>query len=265
MRQITVGEFLNAVEKNDQRVTEYSLGGDGSGGKCDCIGLIIGALRLAGLKWDGTHGSNWAARNAVDDLHRVDNASDLIPGMVVFKAREPGENGYDLPDRYKNSGDLRDYYHVGVVTSINPMRITHCTSVAGGIKVDDKLGAWHYAGYLKQVDYKEETMEPLYQAEVFAQNGKPVCMRSQPSNNGKVIEKIPCGVVVDVLEEINADWAKISDQNVIGYMMRRFLKQKNDDGNDTGNLFVMPLDDAVLLHDHLQAALEILNRNCNWG
>ena len=262
MKTITVAEFLQAVQKNASRVTEYSLGGDGSGGKCDCIGLVIGALRLAGLVWGGLHGSNWAARNAVDDLHKVDNAADLIPGMVVFKAREPGESGYNLPDKYKNSGDLRDYYHVGVVTQINPLRITHCTSVPGGIKVDDKLGAWKYAAYLKQVDYQEVgPVEALYQAEVWAENGQPVRLRSNPSTRAKEIEQIPVNVTVDVLEEVNDTWAKINDSGVVGYMMRKFLKRDND----TDNLFVMPLKDALLLRDHLQAALDILDRNCNWG
>lgn len=69
-------------------------------------------------------------------------------GNLVFKAREPGEDKYDLPSSYKNHPDQRDYYHVGVVTSIDPLVISHCTGVPGGIKKDNKLGAWHYTGKL---------------------------------------------------------------------------------------------------------------------
>lgn len=225
MQQITVAQFLSAVERNAQRVNEYSLGCDGSGGKCDCIGLIIGALRLAGLKWTGTHGSNWTARNAVTDLHRVSSAGSLIPGMVVFKAREPGEDRYSLPAAYRTSPDQRDYYHVGVVTSVNPLRITHCTSVPGGIKVDTVLGQWKYAGKLKQVNYEEDDpMETLYQAIVTAANGLPVRLRADASANAKVVEQIPVGTVVDVLEE-GADWDRISDSGVEGFMMSKFLKK----------------------------------------
>ncbi len=264
MQQITVARFLSAVEQNAQRVREYSLGCDGSGGKCDCIGLIIGALELAGLEWTGTHGSNWAARNAVTDLHRISNAGSLIPGMVVFKAREPGENGYALPDKYKSSGDLRDYYHVGVVTSVNPLRITHCTSVPGGIKVDDKLGAWKYAGQLKQVDYKEEApMEPLYQAEVYADNKQPVKVRQGPGTNYKVIEQIPCGEEVDVLEETNAEWDKINDQGVVGYMMRKFLRPADaaDDGQDApGGAEIITRQELKEIQVCLANALRIINK-----
>jgi len=263
--QITVAQFLSAVEQNAQRVKEYALGCDGSGGKCDCIGLIIGALELAGLQWAGTHGSNWAARNAVDDLHRIDSAGSLILGMVVFKAREPGENGYALPDKYKSSGDLRDYYHVGVVTSINPLRITHCTSVPGGIKADNSLGAWRYAGKLKQVDYEQEEqpMDVLYEAKVYAENGYPVKLRKGPSTKEKVIEQIPCGTVVDVLEEVNADWARISDSGVEGCMMRKFLRPVEDapgDGQDVpGGAEIITRQELKEVQVCLINALRIIN------
>ena len=42
---IALNKFLNAAEENAARVTEYHKGGSGDGGKCDCIGLIIGAKR----------------------------------------------------------------------------------------------------------------------------------------------------------------------------------------------------------------------------
>ena len=42
-----LADFLGAINKNIERITEgYKLGHDGSDGYCDCIGLIIGALRI---------------------------------------------------------------------------------------------------------------------------------------------------------------------------------------------------------------------------
>ena len=205
-------------------------------------------------------GTGWIAESHIQSYKNQPDveivaAADLIPGMVVFKAREPGEEKCDLPDKYKNSGDLRDYYHVGVVTQINPLRITHCTSVPGGIKVDDKLGAWHYAGYLKQVDYQEAPMEALYQAEVFAKNGQPVRLRSNPSTSAKVIEQIPVGAVVDVLEETSDAWAKISDAGVIGYMMRKFLMMADNEGGA-----LLTHADLKEIQACLSNALRIINR-----
>ena len=89
--------WLNKVDEIAAEGPSYKLGHDGSDGACDCIGLIIGAIRRAGGEWNGTHGSNWAARNAVDALHAVADAGDLQVGQAVFKAAEPGKSGYNLP------------------------------------------------------------------------------------------------------------------------------------------------------------------------
>lgn len=37
---------------------EYQIGRDGTKGKCDCVGLGIGALRRMGIEYSGLHGSN---------------------------------------------------------------------------------------------------------------------------------------------------------------------------------------------------------------
>lgn len=222
---ITLQAFLDGVTRNVARIKQYQLGGDGSGGSCDCIGLIIGAVRLAGGKWTGTHGSNYAARNEMRTLGRI---TEPFLGEIVYKAREPGEKGYDLPAKYKTSGDLLDYYHVGVVTSINPLNITHCTSVAGGIKIDTTLGQWEYGGELSKVNYGgNNQMDVLYQAVVTADNSYPVKLRKQPRTNAVIINQIKQGTLVDVLEE-QGDWDYISVDGIAGYMMHKFLRKADD-------------------------------------
>lgn len=143
--------FIAQVEAIAQASPVYRLGGDGSDGTCDCIGLVIGAIRQAGGAWMGTHGSNYAARYEMRELLPVTDAGELCLGDVVYKARTPGQAGYALPERYKNDPDQRDYYHVGVVTATSPLEITHCTGP--GIVRDTKLGKWVYRGRLKKVDY----------------------------------------------------------------------------------------------------------------
>lgn len=234
---ISLSNFLAAVQQNRARVNRYESGGDGMGGKCDCIGLIIGAVRLAGGKWPWTHGSNYTARNRIDNLRPVSSPSDVALGELVFKAREPGESSYALPDTYKNSPDQRDYYHVGVVTSVSPFCITHCTSVDGGIQQDSKLGKWRFAGLLNLLDYKgdDPMEEALFQAVVHADNGYPVKMRSQPSTNGAVIASVPLGSKVDVLETVSDTWDKIRYDGSIGYMMSKFLRTMADDPVQDGD------------------------------
>lgn len=228
---IPLDTFLRCVRENAERVKEYEKGHDGSDGKCDCIGLIIGALALAGFKWPGVHGSNWAARNAMSDFGYINYVPGMFLGEIVYKAREPGEDKYALPSQYNNSGDPRDYYHVGVVTGINPLEITHCTSVAGGIKRDNVLGAWRWGGKLKYVDYneREETdMEVPYQAIATADSGKTVNLRQGPDKKSVIIARVPVGDTVTVLDELG-EWDRVSYHGKIGYMMALYVWPVNED------------------------------------
>lgn len=228
---IALKQFLSAVQENADRIRAYELGHDGRDGKSDCIGLIIGALSLCGFSWPGVHGSNWAARNAMATFGYIEGENQCFPGMIVYKAREPCEDRYDLPGSYKNSPDQRDYYHVGVVTSTAPLVITHCTSVEGGIKQDSSLGKWRWGGKLKYVDYDTEDvpMQEYYEARVHADNGKPVNMRKSPSTQSTVMVQVPVGTVVTVAHELNDTWASINYQGKDGYMMRKFLRKSDSE------------------------------------
>ena len=267
---IFIEKFLQSVQKNIERIHSYELGHDGSDGKCDCIGLIIGALRMAGIKWPWTHGSNYTARNKVDNFRHVSSASELRLGELVFKAREPGDEKYALPASYDDHPDRRDYYHVGVVTSVNPLEITHCTSVAGGIKRDSTLGQWRWAGELALVDYDDEdedefqAEDALYQAAVYAENGYPVKMRKQPSTGAGVCAKIPIGTVVDVLDELDG-WAKIGLDGQTGYMMRKFLSKEDDAPDMDAEDFCIDRETLVELKATLVPFLQAIERALNGG
>ena len=223
---ISLEKFLEKVEANISRTNEYSLGSDGTNGKCDCIGLIIGALRLGGEKWPWTHGSNYTARNRIKNLRKISRTSELKLGEAVFKAKEPGESGYDLPSKYKNGSDLRDYYHVGVVTNTAPFEIMHCTSVAGGIKRDTSLGKWNYAGEIDLVDYNSladsnkslEEYEMLFEAKAV-NSGAYLNLRSGPGQTYKAIAKIPRGSIVKVIEIYDDTWWRVEFEGVVGYAM----------------------------------------------
>lgn len=229
---ITVEKFLECVQKNASRVTHYESGGDGSGGGCDCIGLIIGALRLAGEQWKGTHGTNWAARNAIQEPwpYKLTQENELWPGMIVFKMREKNDPGYSLPDSYKDSGDSRDFYHVGVVMAVKPLTIMHCTSVEGGIKTDDTPGQWGFYAKLKGIVYpgQENKEETLYHARVISENGFPVRLRPKPNTERDEICKVEVNKVVSVLDDSLDGWDKVEYTGIIGYMMSEFLVPLGD-------------------------------------
>lgn len=229
-----IATFLAMVARIKSLNPKYRQPGDGSDGTCDCIGLIIGAIRRMGLKWSGIHGSNWTARKEFVSLKHITDKSQLELGDVVLKAFEPNENGWDLPDRYRRggkyyNGDLRDYYHAGVVTSVAPFNITHMSKK---MTVDTKLGKWSYGGKLRiLVNAAGGIAEPTspagtpatgVRAVVVAESGGTVNFRRTPSLKGALIERIPLGVTVEIVAP-GETWASIKYGNKTGYMMAQYL------------------------------------------
>ena len=257
-----VQKFLAMVEVIKRLNPAYKQPGDGSNGVCDCIGLIIGALKRMGIIWTGIHGSNYGARYQTVGLEYIQSESQLRLGDAVYKASDPDgyvkkacnagrmKAKYKLPDRYKKghqyyNGDLKDYYHVGVVTQVSPLRITHMTSPR--MKVDTNLnGGWNYHGKVKPLVNAEKngsvpadnpvpsapTNVPVpsegSKAIVVADNGLPVKMREYPSTNCATWEKVPCGTEVTIVEP-GETWAKINGCGRQGwYMMAKFLDVVGD-------------------------------------
>lgn len=218
---ISLSAFLQGVAAIAALAPSYQLGHDGSDGSCDCIGLIIGGIRRGGGCWQGTHGSNYAARFETNNLRPICSAADLAVGEIVFKAHEPTQSGYSLPDRYADHADQRDYYHAGVVTSTAPLTITHCTGP--GIMTDKKLNKWNYHGWLSKVAQPakgdEQTMS-AQTATVTAASGSTVNLRSSP--NGTLVDRLPVGAVVSVIEEKDG-WVSVTYGEKTGWMMEQFL------------------------------------------
>ena len=215
---------------------------------------MIGAWRLSGNKWPWTHGSNYAARYRTSNLHTVNSEADLSFGNLVYKGRNPGDDKYDLPSKYKSGNDLTDYYHVGVVVNTAPLQIMHCTTVDGGIKIDTKLGAWKYTGGFNLLDEREgeDKMGGYpYKATVTADSGKTVNMRKAPDTTAKAIKAVPIGETVEVTDDYNDKWAAIVYEGKNGYMMREFLKAE-----DPGDEAAAKIRQATTL---LEEALTLLN------
>ncbi len=216
-KTIPLKGFLRGVDSIVQEAPAYRLGHDGSDGLCDCIGLIIGGIRRAGGTWSGIHGSNYAARQETLGLSPIRSAQELVTGQVVFKASSPGQAAYSLPARYAGDPDQRDYYHIGVVTAVSPLEITHCSGP--GILKDSKLGKWSYHGWLKKIS--QEGDEPMQESTlVTATSGSTVNLRSSP--HGPLLARVPVGTAVTVLSRQDG-WAQVSYQDQTGWMMERYL------------------------------------------
>ena len=226
---IKVNAFLARVKEIVASNPSYRTGGSGADGTCDCIGLIMGAMARNGQKQYPLHSSNYFARYEMKDLEPLETQS-LAAGHLVYKARVGNLNGRYLEGGRYYTGDLLDYYHVGVVTSVNPLEITHCTSGDGvdGITTDSSPRGWEYSGRMKNVDYEDGTEEEpnmAYTAFVTATNGKTVNLRKRPDANSELVVRVRIGDVVSV-QESAAGWSQvITAAGHTGYMMDAFLKR----------------------------------------
>lgn len=219
---MTVQAFLQAVGAICGEKPSYRIGGDGSDGTCDCVGLLMGAIRRCGPSSFPLHSSNYFARWRIDKPVPAEQAA-LAPGMAVIKAR--ADTG-QLNSRYKAggsfcNGDPLDYYHIGVVLSISPLKIVHCTSGGGanGIVTDTRLTGWTHAGRILDI---EEEPDMTRTAAVSTPDGNPLKLRPSPDTDHPPVARIPNGSTVTVLADAQG-WAKTVWQGQTGYCMSRFL------------------------------------------
>lgn len=223
--------FVEAVQRIAASQPTYRTGGDGSDGNCDCIGLIMGAL---GRKYD-LHSSNYFARCQMKTLDNLLDESQLHAGAVVYKSRRDTSQlnaRYQAGGRYYN-GDLLDYYHVGVVTRVDPLVITHCTSSENinGIAHDSSIGKWSHVGDLLDVELTDTAEENKMATimRVIAQTGETVNVRQRPDSESPRVGKVNVGQTVSVFEKADG-WAKIESGSLRGYMMTEFLQEEKQAG-----------------------------------
>ena len=233
---ITTTDFLREVKRIAQSNSTYRTGGRGVDGTCDCVGLIMGAMYRLGTSKYPMHSTNYFARYETDEKQPLEGAWQLQTGMIVYKDREDDSQlnaRYKLGGRYY-TGDLLDYYHVGVVTQTNPLEITECTEGGGvnGIDYDRSIKGWTHCGWVKGVTrgYEEgESDMATYKAWVYAPSGTTVNMRERPNSSGKLLDRVPIGTSVTVNESAQG-WAQVTVNGKTGYMMAQFLQYDPESG-----------------------------------
>ena len=251
---IALSAFLGAVEAIRALAPVYREGGSGLDGTCDCVGLIIGAMRRCGHARYPMHSSNYFARYQMAGLCRaVSHADELSLGEIVYKARDDqsGLNARYLAGGRYDTGDVLDYYHVGVVTCASPLRITHCTGP--GVIVDTALGKWNRAGRLQGIDYSgaqgagEEGR--AMQALVTAPSGTTVNLRERPNAKALLIRKVGVGSTVTVEEQAEG-WARVVYGGIRGYMMAQFLALENEQAEGSLEQRVATVEAWIAAHDN---------------
>ncbi|MBP5423953.1 MAG: SH3 domain-containing protein [Paludibacteraceae bacterium] len=256
MAQISVDKYVANVNSIYKKKPKYELGCDGSNGKCDCIGMCRGAIKKGGVTPLGLSGTNYAARYTIKNLKKITSVSQLKVGDVVLKGRPYSKNdNYPLPSRYLKggasyNGDTTNYYHIGTVTQINPLEITHMTSPTA--KKDTKLGNWNYFGQLPQVSYKKES-EVVVVVEYATVTGGSLNIRKEKSTSSTKLGVIPSGAKVAVTEH-GTDWCLVIYNSYTGYVMSKFLTFESGSGDSKVSI-TLSRENALALYEALKLSL----------
>lgn len=272
MSKIKVADLLSELNIMLKEHWSY-VWGSASKGCVDCSGALVYVFRKYGHSI--YHGSNRIARIEVDELLPISQAK---PGMAAFKARNPGDAEYALPSSYKSggknyNGDLRDFYHVGVVGQNG--KVLNAQSSSAGF-VESPIKTWTCVGYLTQVDYGDmqednmtngsnnsntsnDSIDILGTAEVIAESGSTVRMRSRPLKNAPIVANIKVGTLVNILEA-TSEWCQIEVDGKHGYMMSKFLNKlgsvQESEGDRNDSIDILALVDRVTNLEERVAALE---------
>ena len=230
MKTISAEKYVEGVNSIYIEQPTYRTGGDGSDGTCDCIGMCRGALKREGITADGMGGTNYAARHTIKALQKIKKADQLALGDVVLKVRAADDKDMPLPYKYRAGGTDYDakvgetnFTHIGTVTQVSPLRITHMTSPTA--KIDTSLGNWKWFGKLPWVEAERVEPDPDDEtATVWAESGKTVKMRAKPSTLCRLYWEVPVGETV-VVTDRGETWSGIIWNGLTGYMMTKFLKK----------------------------------------
>lgn len=213
MARIPVHDLIALFQRMYNEHWRYVWGGAESG--CvDCSGAFVWAFHQFGKSI--AHGSNSIARIYCEALQPISAAA---PGMAAFKLHRPSQDGYNLPDKYRDSPDQNDYYHIGLVDETGKYVLNAQSTSAGFTRT--KISKWGAVGFLKAVAYTKED-QPMQTMMVNCPDGETVRLREKPSTNAATICKVPSGDIVQGAD-YDLEWSRVDYDGRSGFMMNKYL------------------------------------------
>lgn len=161
--------------------------------------------------------------------------------FLFIQAFDDGE-----PAKYKGDG-YGNASHIGLVTMPRGEGAIH-SSASRGCVAESKFtgktipnGGWNKVGLWQQVSYDyggddppmpdpEPVVDMAIVGNVEPGKRQNVNLRKSPSKLAKLIDRVPCGETVTVLED-DGEWGHVRWKDKTGYMMSRFLIYEEDPGD----------------------------------
>lgn len=219
----------------------------------DCQAFVEKCLSDCGMHKDLAGSNAWyrevMKNGAIMSPEECVRQLGCVPkGAFLFiHAYDGGE-----PSKYHGDG-LGNASHIGICTGTRGEGAIHSSSSRGCVaesKFKGKTinGGWNRVGLWDQVayDYGGGT-EPIpgpqpdpgptpeitaIVGNVPAGNRQDVNLRAKASTNVKVIDRVPCGEVVEILK-YGDTWSKVRWKKKAGYMMSKYLLFDEEDYEET--------------------------------
>lgn len=224
----------------------------------DCSGALVALYKAYGLSI--YHGSNRIIRCHAARVIPELSQGDLKVGMAVLKYRTSLDKlsaAYKPGGMYYDDALPYDYYHIGLVTHVNPLRIVHSTPPRG--KADTTQGDWRVGIYLSDIDYGDDDMAAISVCKVM---GGRLALRSSPQSlNNNRIRWVEEGERVSILEQTAPQgWAYVTYNGQTGYMMTQYLEDVEDEGDGSPQApatitLTLPREAAQALYEALGKGL----------
>lgn len=258
----------------------------------DCSGAWVRCYKKHGFKI--LHGSNSIYRKECSSTGEITSNDVLKVGMMVFKNRFDGKE----PDQYIGDG-MGNFYHIGAVTSINPLVITHATSpnAKQDKKFNSKRNGWTHWGIGKRVDIfsadvqngnqaaeGEEKMEKIGELQdktcvVTTEDKTSVNLRKQPNVKGELIARIPDGKTLLITSDGGEEYVGVRWEDVdgiykpkgkiyTGFVSRNYLSVYDvykDESEDSSNVDVIVIDEKSDLEKRIYAATVATNATVEYA
>ena len=181
----------------------------------DCSGLFVKAYHDQGQKI--YHGSNTIFREYLSQHGEISSEVDLQPGMAVFKWNS------HTPEKFKD--DLGDFQHIGLVTSVSPLRIIHASSVAGRVICDTKVGKWKYWGWLKGTVFSTQEPSDSPRASVtICSNGGKVNLRTGNGIGFHRITSVQPGTSFPFIAKAENGWLAVLYRKQVAWVSEAYGK-----------------------------------------
>ena len=158
--------------------------------------------------------------------------------------------------------------HTGIVEYVEGSKVhTIEGNCDGGVRRRSyDLNATRIAGY-GHPDWtimEEEGETDMEQAKVVlpsVASGSTVNMRQQPSKNAKLVDQVPVGSTVEVIED-QGQWCKVAYNGKIGWMMSNYLEYLNQDGQpdtDANGVVTLTAEEVMAISEALTTAQNIID------